>query len=227
MPYWVYPRVCGGTHKQSPLPHQGSGLSPRVRGNLAHPDRIIKIPRSIPACAGEPQWRKWRKSRKTVYPRVCGGTCLTLTISPVRPGLSPRVRGNRGGKGHGDDPLGSIPACAGEPRPFPMSRLRSPVYPRVCGGTNDVEPDLFFVVGLSPRVRGNRLEDAKQVQAEGSIPACAGEPCASGRAPRLPRVYPRVCGGTQSRASHSPGSNGLSPRVRGNPLQPLCLPPIP
>ncbi len=34
--------------------------------------------------------------------------------------------------------------------------------------------------GLSPRARGNRLEERQDVFGEGSIPACAGEPgCAS------------------------------------------------
>ena len=51
-----------------------------------------------------------------VYPRVCGGTVAMYPDAGVEKGLSPRVRGN---------PLywllsvlrvGSIPACAGEPR---------------------------------------------------------------------------------------------------------------
>ncbi len=51
---WVYPRVCGGTWAASPITKDMGGLSPRVRGN---PDRsavIARAPRSIPACAGEP-----------------------------------------------------------------------------------------------------------------------------------------------------------------------------
>ena len=79
-----------------------------------------------------------------VYPRVCGGTCH-------RPGLSPRVRGNRSVV----PDMGSIPACAGEPPTTPIRRsipacagepgsipacAGEPrcreVYPRVCGGTD-------------------------------------------------------------------------------------------
>ena len=71
----------------------------------------------------------------------------------------------------------------------------------------------------------------------GSIPACAGEPCANGltrptpgvyprvcggtrdlrRSGAVRRVYPRVCGGTPSSPSTTPAGRGLSPRVRGNP----------
>ena len=53
----VYPRVCGGTAPSFVAFGGGSGLSPRVRGNLRHrhsqPDGVG----SIPACAGEPHWK--------------------------------------------------------------------------------------------------------------------------------------------------------------------------
>ena len=50
----VYPRVCGGT--PSTLAHRQRirGLSPRVRGNRLVVRRDFGVPRSIPACAGEP-----------------------------------------------------------------------------------------------------------------------------------------------------------------------------
>ena len=34
--------------------------------------------------------------------------------------------------------------------------------------------------------------------------------------PMVPRVYPRVCGGTYIIANNADDSDGLSPRVRGN-----------
>ena len=70
-----------------------------------------------PACAGEPMASANLCSGTTVYPRVCGGTAGSFTLSQASGGLSPRVRGNPGQvNGHaGID--GSIPACAGEPRP--------------------------------------------------------------------------------------------------------------
>ena len=52
---------------------------------------------------------------------------------------------------------------------------------------------------------------------QGSIPACAGEPClVIARRPKR-RVYPRVCGGAAASCSRSSRSMGLSPRVRGSP----------
>ncbi len=50
---------------------------------------------------------------------------------------------------------GSIPACAGEPTAEIAKRGHSWVYPRVCGGTGAAGSDKCYLVGLSPRVRGN------------------------------------------------------------------------
>ena len=52
----------------------------------------------------------------------------------------------------------------------------------------------------------------------GSIPACAGEPPWSAPATPSKRVYPRVCGGTDIPALIDRLREGLSPRVRGNPI---------
>ena len=72
--------------------------------------------------------------------------------------------------------------------------------------------------GLSPRVRGNLEIGADQVEGDGSIPACAGEPCGD-RVRKPPgRVYPRVCGGTTYVDVCKVALEGLSPRVRGNPF---------
>ena len=78
----VYPRVCGGTPALSPCSRSISGLSPRVRGNLAARARVHLRNRSIPACAGEPNALAGDSRRGQVYPRVCGGTCITSGAMP-------------------------------------------------------------------------------------------------------------------------------------------------
>ena len=90
----VYPRVCGGTgcRFRKYLPYQG--LSPRVRGNLSKSPATCRVPRSIPACAGEPAPATPANLVGGVYPRVCGGTPPPECPSCGRIGLSPRVRGN-------------------------------------------------------------------------------------------------------------------------------------
>ena len=53
----------------------------------------------------------------------------------------------------------------------------------------------------------------------GSIPAPAGEPPPPRSTPKPAQVYPRACGGTGSWRSKASEPPGLSPRLRGNPLQ--------
>ena len=136
--------------------------------------------------------------------------------------------------------VGSIPACAGEPIRRWLQGRDSGVYPRVCGGTRDEQDSilsaaglsprvrgnevikgiLFLGAGLSPRVRGNRSRPPSGDDSPGSIPACAGEPLSRSAPSALNRVYPRVCGGTNSSVQPFSLGSGLSPRVRGNPRCP-------
>ena len=90
------------------------------------------------------------------------------------------------------------------------------VYPRVGGGTLVVLHFTPAAIGLSPRVRGNRLERPQGAHSVGSIPAWAGEPVQSRIWFRVGRVYPRVGGGTRSVHPSPSRPTGLSPRGRGN-----------
>ena len=72
--------------------------------------------------------------------------------------------------------------------------------------------------GLSPRVRGNRVDVDTVSRFEGSIPACTGEPHLNVPTHVSAKVYPRVYGGTISSHHRVTNSMGLSPRVRGNHL---------
>ena len=78
------------------------------------------------------------------------------------------------------------------------------------------------IKGLSPRVRGNPKQPPERAVAEGSIPACAGEPYYIGYRVRISEVYPRVCGGTTASLAYWFARWGLSPRVRGNPWAGVC-----
>ena len=131
-------------------------------------------------------------------------------------GLSPRVRGNRNEKGPDLLFRGSIPARAGEPQSCANPRLLCEVYPRACGGTAIVRQPATIVRGLSPRVRGNRYFPNRNIFLNGSIPARAGEPAASGERVTKIKVYPRACGGTFIQSRRLILLIGLSPRVRGN-----------
>ena len=193
-----------------------TGLSPRVRGNPSETVSRQTRARSIPACAGEPRHWLYQLRLSAVYPRVCGGTESYLRPSPIKLGLSPRVRGNHIAGCIAQQGRRSIPACAGEPADgFHRSDWRA-VYPRVCGGTGYRRHAHKPLQGLSPRVRGNPPTAVNAGPENRSIPACAGEP-ESRLTHVIPlSVYPRVCGGTCKSYPFLIPLVGLSPRVRGN-----------
>ena len=151
-----------------------------------------------------------------VYPRACGGTFRCRRALSMLSGLSPRVRGNLRGLLRLQWSDGSIPARAGEPTRATVRWLRRRVYPRACGGTFQTRPAPGTPMGLSPRVRGNPRSSWTRPIGWGSIPARAGEPSRYGLTFRMPKVYPRACGGTRRPRRRQPAPQGLSPRVRGN-----------
>ena len=215
----VYPRGCGGTVWTAPRHWIESGLSPRVRGNRpAMPGRAAWR-RSIPAGAGEPADGEVVTATEGVYPRGCGGTSITVETDWSVVGLSPRVRGNRRRRRRRHHCVRSIPAGAGEPQFTNERNTKSKVYPRGCGGTTVPGIQGMTERGLSPRVRGNLQRPETRDRDRGSIPAGAGEPPPAPPRRSRHRVYPRGCGGTCLSAWNGAHPGGLSPRVRGNPLE--------
>ena len=222
--YTVYPRVCGGTPAKSIL-STSVGLS--RSGEPSNPNRSIAP--VYPACAGTTQGlRKYPAGSS----RVCGDRpCLT----PYAPAsLIPACAGeprNLNIPGHTQ----VYPACAGEPRAsywrfcciwsIPRVRGTAPAWVGdggggsipVVRGNQGWKRHVKETAGLSPRVRGNLIPtDAATCHAR-SIPACAGEPRQAVTESAGRQVYPRVCGGTWLPANLGNPSQGLSPRVRGNP----------
>ena len=127
------------------------------------------------------------------------------------------MRGNPSAVGNLSSFIGSIPACAGEPRDPRGAWGVSAVYPRLCGGTQADHSLPLRGRGLSPPVRGNPPTAMARGRSPGSIPACAGEPIRCIRGLRKSKVYPRLCGGTDAGIDYTLSGEGLSPPVRGNP----------
>ena len=215
----VHPRVCGGALSLHAHTASHSGPSPRVRGSLCDVEHPPAHDGSIPACAGEPPSTRHSSAPTGVHPRVCGGAVDGGSHVLVAPGPSPRVRGSLSpDRSHPAD-IGSIPACAGEPSvPTPRSTMAR-VHPRVCGGAIRVLERVVPGHGPSPRVRGSPIVRPHVDAAEGSIPACAGEPRFCGCWIGDARVHPRVCGGAPSSSSPPSARRGPSPRVRGSLCQ--------
>ena len=137
-------------------PNPISGLSPRVRGNRKGIADADGRARSIPASAGEPSLKNATSENHKVYPRECGGTPEVCNEEFGYVGLSPRVRGNPTDEEEVMATYRSIPASAGEPYQACSNWRGSAVYPRECGGTVSSIRLISHLLGLSPRVRGNR-----------------------------------------------------------------------
>ena len=212
----VYPRLRGGTRFQAVFEQQVRGLSPLARGNRVCCGDGAAAQGSIPACAGEPAPRSAVISCVRVYPRLRGGT-KQPDGSPWRHwGLSPLARGNPGAHQPQAGASRSIPACAGEPRSWRRDWPSLRVYPRLRGGTPQVDGFLMVLRGLSPLARGNRHALFGDSAQAGSIPACAGEPRQSVINAWFHGVYPRLRGGTIAWLWLTPTQQGLSPLARGN-----------
>ena len=219
----AYPRVCGATCT-TPRTFLGvAGLSPRVRGNLAAILEVGSLHGPIPACAGQPRRRSLWQTSTWAYPRVCGATSRPHNFRKKVAGLSPRVRGNLGSMVLVRTTFGPIPACAGQPKQCTQDTGLTGAYPRVCGATFSMVCLGAFVVGLSPRVRGNRVGRLFCGARFGPIPACAGQPSFRSLRRSCAWAYPRVCGATEHLSGRLCRLLGLSPRVRGNPSALLHL----
>ena len=130
----VYPRVGGGNAVAGIGPGQDNGLSPRGRGKRKATRLSTPCNRSIPAWAGETRWVKVSPGTYEVYPRVGGGNATAGGHGLPAGGLSPRGRGKRYRRRARTTRRRSIPAWAGETRPFPCPGRCLEVYPRVGGG---------------------------------------------------------------------------------------------
>ena len=189
-----------------------------MRGNPPGPRAGGLSPGSIPAHAGQPPAPARCAAIFWVYPRACGATLPARQNNWPARGLSPRMRGNRPRCIGGAMRTGSIPAHAGQPVSTPAPDLPGRVYPRACGATSSNGPSRMAAAGLSPRMRGNHDDAIAFFSRHGSIPAHAGQPQKPARCAAIFWVYPRACGATRKGRRGFALPQGLSPRMRGNPV---------
>ena len=185
----------GGNGSGNALAAADSGLSPRGRGKHIGFHSPHPLPWSIPAWAGETRMTSLCRSRRTVYPRVGGGTwpardtpgqgrvyprvgggnAMAYSTLLYGSGLSPRGRGKLVTHWTAQRDSGSIPAWAGETDdnlPHPPTPA---VYPRVGGGNRADKHRVKQGGGLSPRGRGKPGRWQSRCHTLRSIPAWAGE----------------------------------------------------
>ena len=141
------------------------------------------------------------------------------------------MRGDLLPRRHVPAELGPIPAGAGRPRSLRAKVRTKEAYPRGCGATSLQSCWRETAWGLSPRVRGDPAAARSFALERGPIPAGAGRPRLISTRSFSGWAYPRGCGATDFILTGGLNLKGLSPRVRGDPMQcgPLagCVGPIP
>ncbi len=171
--------MYGATCFRHHLMHEPLGLSPCVRGYRTRPIGASSQRGSIPVCTGLPLPSSCRCSSRRVYPRVYGATISDASMTCMRLGLSPCVRGYRVHVCENRVGQGSIPVCTGLPLNGGGDDHASRVYPRVYGATRRISIVAKRSLGLSPCVRGYPLTAEVTTMPQGSIPVCTGLPSAS------------------------------------------------
>ena len=186
-----------------------------MRGKHAAPRPSRRTVRLIPARAGKTGPHLRAHPHRPAHPRACGENALTIVVSAVTVGSSPRVRGKRVMWCARMKRLGLIPARAGKTG---GGRCRAPAgraHPRACG-ENCIAFLMFTApLGSSPRVRGKRVPGHPHLAPARLIPARAGKTTWATRGSSRRWAHPRAYGengGARADGPHEPGS---SPRVRG------------
>ncbi len=152
----VDPRMRGGAMQQSLSGRTGEGRSPHARGSRLPPGQQQRLAGSIPACAGEPVRRVLGDAGRWVDPRMRGGAALEVRDSVRSQGRSPHARGSQVSSLGVSARVRSIPACAGEPYPFPPALRATVVDPRMRGGAANGYRLRMVTKGRSPHARGSR-----------------------------------------------------------------------
>ena len=150
----VDPRVRGGDPLFRATIAQDRGRSPRTRGRLQPRAHVHRLPRSIPAYAGETGTTRAGCPWRWVDPRVRGGDVHHLRGRRGFEGRSPRTRGRLRRTMRGLRRGRSIPAYAGETFAGDTRKAQDQVDPRVRGGDKSIPYSNGWMSGRSPRTRG-------------------------------------------------------------------------
>ena len=211
----AHPRV-GGEHTISARANcWRDGSSPRGRGTRRDRSHEGVALRLIPAWAGNTTQRKPRLQRLTAHPRVGGEHQCEAVALKALGGSSPRGRGTLRALQHRAHVRRLIPAWAGNTPGSTHRTLDDAAHPRVGGEHNAGIEAEYRKRGSSPRGRGTRWQEIRDVYPERLIPAWAGNTLVTGCPSARSTAHPRVGGEHSCCAGSCSTQVGSSPRGRG------------
>ena len=169
----------------------------------------------IPAHAGNTRPRLAWMARMRDHPRACGEHNGVLFLIFAAAGSSPRMRGTRDGERLRVFKNGIIPAHAGNTRTRMEYAFLTRDHPRACGEHVVGVKLCRFHKGSSPRMRGTLRTQILPRNADGIIPAHAGNTQTGACRGLLVGDHPRACGEHLPKGKSHTWLPGSSPRMRG------------
>ena len=183
---------------------------------------MARLPRFIPAWAGNAYSPQIEIVRAPVHPRVGGERTLMQDYGLVLTGSSPRGRGTPYLALAHAPIVRFIPAWAGNARISHIRAVGRPVHPRVGGERRAVEVEHDSHTGSSPRGRGTRSDRPDRGPGRRFIPAWAGNANDARVRTAQRAVHPRVGGERVDIVLHRDHGGGSSPRGRGTRAHSVC-----
>ena len=171
-----------------------AGSSPRAWGLYGHRLPPLLQARFIPTCVGFIGYHYGHHARKTVHPHVRGVYAVSLPMSLLTRGSSPRAWGlllSRIDRGFHHR---FIPTCVGFIFFALALELRQPVHPHVRGVYVSGAKRTVYGVGSSPRAWGLCELIPFYVDEVRFIPTCVGFMLKSPRQQSEKSVHPHVRG---------------------------------
>ena len=211
----VHPRMRGERRDHYRLPVAAIGSSPHARGTLFLARQNIRVPRFIPACAGNAPGHGPRPRAGAVHPRMRGERSGFGSFSVAGNGSSPHARGTLGRILADGTGCRFIPACAGNATHHATQNPRNTVHPRMRGERQGTSPATKKATGSSPHARGTRTLPEVAFKPIRFIPACAGNARPGGGTTFRPTVHPRMRGERSVMSGPSAARTGSSPHARG------------
>ena len=210
-----HPRACGANVEMHASLGSHVGSSPRMRGKLREPLRVLHDIRIIPAHAGQTWVRSAPCSARSDHPRACGANVGRVHVHELQCGSSPRMRGKPAEVAGAWTATRIIPAHAGQ---TPQSMLRpatQPDHPRACGANQSGRVGFGRAGGSSPRMRGKPTACRRSAARMRIIPAHAGQTVSNSSRTSARSDHPRACGANPALSVMTAAPAGSSPRMRG------------
>ena len=215
----VHPRMRGERLPPLPAAPGRTGSSPHARGTRVSNGRCSRVPRFIPACAGNAQPDTRPSTGSAVHPRMRGERKLTKLPPEKAAGSSPHARGTHEPGSREQTTFRFIPACAGNALPPLLAALGRTVHPRMRGERAHRYLGIVMPIGSSPHARGTPRGARADGRPGRFIPACAGNAGYGRRRGTCGTVHPRMRGERCVRASAILSASGSSPHARGTHFQ--------